>query len=57
MNEIEAKEIIEDMRSTAVHDTVVLQGRIADLKVDYRIDPHELTAAQIKRLEARMAKR
>ena len=57
MTEAEANEIIEDMHKTALFDTVNLHQRIAELKADYATDPHETTAAQITRLEARLKKR
>jgi len=55
--ETEAREVIQDMWDTAVRDVVRLQQRIADLKVDYKIDPYPLTESEIKRLEERLVKR
>ena len=53
----EAHQIIEDMAKVAIADTVNLKDRLAELRRDYAVDAWEDTAAQITRLEVRLAKR
>jgi hypothetical protein len=57
MPDSEAHQIIRHMRDVAIEETVTLQQRIKELKVEHAEDPHELSAGQIKRLEDRLAKR
>lgn len=57
MTDTEAHTIIVGMRDTAIEDTRILKRRIADYKDDYAEDPSEDTAAQISRIEVRLAKR
>lgn len=54
MLDLEAKELIETMRDNKVTEVINLKRRIKDLKIDYVVDPHETTAAQIDRLEERL---
>lgn len=53
----EAQEIITDMLDTAVKDVRTLKARLDQLRRDYAEDAWELTAAQIKLVEARLEKR
>jgi hypothetical protein len=53
----EAREIIEQMRDTAVSDAANLTRRIAELKQELPFDGWEETAAQIQRLEVRLENR
>jgi len=57
MTDTEAAKVIEEMFETAVEDVRELYRRIEELRKDFQTDPWEDTAAQIKRLEARHAKR
>lgn len=57
MDLLEAQEVIKDMLDTAVQDVVRLKARLDQLRLDYEEDAWELTAAQIKLVEARLAKR
>lgn len=54
MTDLEAKETIEALHAAAVNDRMALVLRIDDLKEEYRNDPWEDTAAQIRRLEDRL---
>lgn len=57
MNEAEARNIIEIMKTTAWVDVFNLTQRIEELERELVFDGWEETAAQIKRLKDRLAKR
>jgi hypothetical protein len=57
MTEKEANAVLTKMLQTAVMDREKLKLRIRELELDYEADPWEDTAAQIPRLEARLAQK
>ena len=57
MDLLEAQEVIQDMLDTAVKEVARTTERLKELKAEYEQDPWELTAKQIKLVEARLEKR
>lgn len=57
MTDTEAKEILEAMLDTAISDVVSFKQRLTDYRNDFNADPSPDTAAQIARIEVRLAKR
>lgn len=57
MDLLEAQEVIQDMLDTGVKEVGRITARLNELKAEYEEDPWELTAKQIKLVEARLEKR
>ena len=57
MDLLEAQEVVTEMLDTAVQDVMKLKARLGKLRREYEEDAWELTAAQIKLVEARLERR